>query len=151
MKIEFRKAKTADAEVLIDIYNAAFYCDYVRYGECPAYGRTVEMMKQSIINYPKFLIVCDSSPVGCVSCKETEKGTYEIGCLCVIPEFQGKGIGTSAMEFAKSYYQDWNRFTLVTPVDKSENVRFYTEKCGFDIQSVEMDGNVKVFRFILER
>ena len=151
MKIEFRKAKTADAEVLIDIYNAAFYSDYVRYGECPAYGRTVEMMKQSIINYPKFLISCDDKPVGCISCKALEKGIYEVGCLCVIPEFQGKRIGTATMEFAKSYYQDWNRFTLVTPVDKSENVRFYTEKCGFDIQSVEMDGNVKVFRFILER
>ena len=151
MKIEFRKAKAADAEVLIDIYNAAFYSDYVRYGECPAYGRTVETMKQSILNYPKFLISCNDKPVGCISCKETEKGTYEIGCLCVIPEFQGKGIGTSAMEFVKTQYPDWNRFTLVTPVDKSENVRFYTEKCGFDIQSVEMDGNVKVFRFILER
>lgn len=151
MEIEFRKAKTADAAVLIDIYNAAFYSDYVRYGECPAYGRTVETMKQSILNYPKFLISCNDKPVGCISCKETEKGTYEIGCLCVIPEFQGKGIGTSAMEFVKTQYPDWNRFTLITPVDKSENVRFYTEKCGFDIQSVEMDGNVKVFRFILER
>ena len=151
MKIEFRKAQTADAEVLIDIYNAAFYSDYVRYGECPAYGRTVEMMKQSILNYPKFLISCDDKPVGCISCKALEKGIYEVGCLCVIPEFQGKGIGTSTMEFVKTQYPDWNRFTLVTPVDKSENVRFYTEKCGFDIQSVEMDGNVKVFRFILER
>ena len=75
MEIEFRKAKTADAEVLIDIYNAAFYSDYVRYGECPAYGRTVEMMKQSILNYPKFLIVCDDKPVGCISCKALEKGS----------------------------------------------------------------------------
>ena len=39
----------------------------------------------------------------------------------------------------------------VFSVDKNENVKFYTEKCGFDIQSVEMDGNVKVYRFILER
>ena len=28
--------------------------------------------------------------------------------------------------------------------DKTENIRFYTEKCGFEIQSVEMDGNIKV-------
>lgn len=151
MNIEFRKADTADAEVLIDIYNASFYNDYIRYGECPAYGRTKEMMEQSIIDYPKFLILCNSKPVGCVSCKEVEDGIYEVGCLCVIPEFQGKGIGTSAMEFIKTQYGSWKKFTLVTPVDKSENVRFYTEKCGFDIQSVEMDGNVKVARFILER
>ena len=55
------------------------------------------------------------------------------------------------MEFAKSHYTGWKKFTLVTPADKSENVRFYTEKCGFDIRSVKMDGNVKVARFVLER
>ena len=151
MVIEFRKADMADAEQLIEIYNASFYSDYLTYGECSAYGKTAEMMKQSIINYSKFLIVCDGRPIGCISCKVLGKGIYEVGCLCVIPEFQGKGIGTAAMSFVKSYYRNWSSFTLVTPVDKNENVRFYTEKCGFDIQSVEMDGNVKVARFILKR
>ena len=95
MDIGFRKAEVADAELLVGIYDAAFYDDYVRYGECPAYGRTKEMMAQSILDYPKYLILCDGRPVGCVSCKETEPGTCEIGCLCVIPAFQGKGIGTA--------------------------------------------------------
>ena len=151
MNIEFRKANAADALLLIDIYNAAFYSDYLKYGECPAYGRTEEMMRQSIMDYPKFLILYDGRPVGCISCKAVEKGIYEIGCLCVVPEHQGKGIGTAAVEFAKTYYHDWNQFTLVTPADKTENIRFYTEKCGFDIRSVEMDGNVEVDRFVLER
>ena len=151
MKIEFRKAGISDAELLINIYNSSFYSDYIRYGECPAYGKTKEMMEQSIIDYSKFLIICDSRPVGCISCKETGSGIYEVGCLCVVPEYQGKGIGTAAMEFAKSYFRDWRRFTLVTPADKSENVRFYTEKCGFMTESVEMDGHVRVARFVLER
>ena len=91
MKIEFRKAERADASLLIDIYNSSFYDDHIRYGECPAYGRTEEMMEQSIIDYPKFLILYNGSPVGCISCKALERGVYEVGCLCVIPEFQGKG------------------------------------------------------------
>ena len=128
MKIEFRKADVADAELLIDIYNSSFYNDYIKYGECPAYGKTKEMMEQSIMDYPKFLIMYNSRPVGCVSCREAAKGIYEIGCLCVLPEYQGKGIGTAAMEFIKKYYDDWNKFTLITPMDKSENIRFYTEK-----------------------
>ena len=49
-----------------------------------------------------------------------------------------------------SHYKDWDKFTLITPSDKDENVKFYTEKCGFDIVSTEMDGNVKVVRFVLE-
>lgn len=151
MKLEYRQAALTDAELLIDIYNASFYSDYMKYGECPAYGKTKEVMEQSIIDYPKFLILCNGSPVGCISCKEKEKQVYEVGCLCVIPEFQGKGIGTRAIEFIKSFYEDWEKFTLITPIDKSENVKFYTEKCGFHIVSTERDGNVEVVRFVLER
>ena len=150
-KLGFRKAGKADAEALIEIYNSSFYDDYVRYGECPAYGRSREMMEQSIADYPKHLITYDGRPVGCISCREIGKGVYEVGCLCVIPDFQGKGIGTAAMKFAKTCYPDWNRFTLVTPADKKENVKFYTEKCGFSIRAFETDGNVKVARFLLER
>ena len=149
--VEFRKAESADAELLIDIYNASFFDDYIRYGECPAYGRTKEEMEQSIIDHPKFLILCDSEPVGCISCKEKEEGIYGIGCLCVIPEYQGRGIGTAALEYVKAYYKDWKEFTLITPVDKTQNIRFYSDKCGFKIRSTEMDGSVKVVRFVLER
>lgn len=42
-------------------------------------------------------------------------------------------------------------FTLITPVDKGENIRFYTEKCGFDIGGEGMDENVKVVRFVMQR
>lgn len=150
MKIEYRKASIADAELLIDIYNSSFYSDYVKYGECPAYGKTKAMMEKSIINYPKFIILCNSKPVGCISCQKVEVGIYEIGCLCVIPEFQGKGIGTQAIEFVRSHYEDWEKLTLITPEDKKENVKFYKEKCGFDIVSTEIDGNIKVARFVLE-
>ena len=151
MKIEFREAVVADAGLLIEIYNSAFYKDFIRYGECPAYGRSLEEMQLSILEFPKFVILCDDEPVGCISCKTVESGVYEIGCLCVKPDYQGKGIGTAAVAFAKSHYEDWKKFTLITPVDKEENVRFYTEKCGFTIAATEMDGSVKVVRFVLER
>ena len=80
-----------------------------------------------------------------------EVGIYEVGCLCVVPEFQGNGIGTQAIKFVTSLYDDWDKFTLITPIDKTENIKFYTEKCGFDIVSIEMDGNVKVARLVLEK
>ena len=51
MMIEYKKADTEDAELLINIYNSAFYSDYIKYGECPAYGKTKEMMEKSIIHY----------------------------------------------------------------------------------------------------
>jgi ribosomal protein S18 acetylase RimI-like enzyme len=83
-------------------------------------------MEESIRVFNKYIIMCDNMPVGCVSSKQMETAVYEVGNLCIIPEYQGKGIGTAAMEFIKTHYQDWKTITLVTPADKTENVRFYT-------------------------
>ena len=38
MTIEYRKAETEDAEMLVNIYNASFYRDHRRYGDCRGYG-----------------------------------------------------------------------------------------------------------------
>ena len=46
---------------------------------------------------------------------------------------------------------DWKQITLVTPSDKKQNLKFYTEKCGFDIGGRVMDGNVEVTKLIMER
>ncbi len=76
------------------------------------------MMEKSIADYPKFIILYDREPVGCVSCKKISAGIYEIGCLCVVPKFQGKGIGTHAVKYVTSLYKDAEKFTLITPIEK---------------------------------
>lgn len=122
MKIKYIDAKKEDAELLVNIYNASFYDDYIKYGECPGYGRTKERMEESIANFPKLIIYSDE-----------------------------KAIGTEAIKFMMDYYKDWSIFTLITPADNEGNINFYTKKCGFKIQGFEMDGNVKVVRFIMKR
>ena len=150
MILEYRKAVLEDTELLIGIYNAAYYDDYLRYGYCPGYGITKEGMEESIRTIPKYIIMCDNMPVGCISSKQIEIGVYEIANLCIIPEYQGKGIGTKAIEFIKTQLDDWKMLTLVTPLDKKQNVKFYTEKCGFRIESTERDGDVELARFVFE-
>ncbi len=151
MIISFKQAAMDDAGLLVDIYNASFLSDYQRFGTCPGYGKTIEMMEESLHSSTKQIILCDDKPVGCVSCHPVKPQEYEIGCLCVIPEYQGKGIGTRAIQFVQEYYDDWKRLTLVTPLYKRENVRFYTEKCGFQIVGTEKDGNTELARFSMER
>ena len=151
MVIKYRQATLEDADLLVNIYNAAFYEDYLRYGTCPGYGLTKGLMEESIRRHPKHIILCDNEPVGCVSYTKLDSEVYEVACLCVVPEFQGKGIGTSAIKFLKTILVNWKRLTLVTPINKTENVMFYTEKCGFQIVSTEMDDNVELARFIIER
>ena len=151
MILEYRKAVLEDTELLIGIYNAAYYDDYLRYGYCPGYGITKEGMEESIKTIPKYIIMCDNMPVGCISSKQIEIGVYEVANLCIIPEYQGKGIGTHAIRFLKTNLENWKILTLVTPLDKKQNVKFYTEKCGFRIESTEKDGNVELARFVIER
>lgn len=151
MSIKYRQAYTKDAALLIDIYNASFYDDYIRYGECPAYGRTRTEMEMSIANYPKIIISWGERNVGAISYKNTAAGEYYIGCLCVIPECQGIGIGTDAFHHLLSVCSDWKKIALVTPVDKKENIRFYTEKCGMSIGGTQTDGNVKLVQLYMKR
>lgn len=151
MQLKYIKANKKDADLLINIYNKSFYNDYIKYGECPGYGKTRESMEDSIEKYPKLIIYSKDLPVGAISVHNRGNGEYYLGCLCVIPQFQGKGIGTQAVKFMLDYYADWNKVTLKTPEDNEKNIAFYSNKCGFKIEGTELDGNVKVVNFLMER
>lgn len=151
MMLSYIKAEKKDAQLLINIYNTAFYSDYIKYGECPAYGQTINRIESHINDYPHFIMMHEDHPVGVISVVEKGVGEYYIGCLCVLPEYQGKGIGTQAFQHILNSYKDWKKITLITPADKEENLNFYTKRCGFRIDGTQMDGNVKVAHFILEQ
>ena len=72
--LEYRCADTSDAKLLVEIYNSAFYDDFIRYGQCQAYGRSEENMKNSILDYPKIIAYDQGKAVGVISYKEEEPG-----------------------------------------------------------------------------
>ena len=147
----YKCADISDADVLIEIYNSAFYDDYIRYGQCPAYGRTLENMEQSIRDYPKIIAYDGGKAVGVISYKPEGHGKYYIGCLAVLKEEQGRGIGSLLLKHFMSEHPDWNELTLVTPKDNERNIRFYTGRFGFEIVGEEVDGAVTVLLFRLRR
>lgn len=150
MNLTYQKAAKADADLLVELYNVSFYDDYMRYGECPGYGRTREEMERSIEKTEKYIIQNEDVSVGVLSFQGEGDGHYYLGCLCVIPAFQGKGIGTQAFQYMLSVCPDWRRITLVTPADKEQNIRFYTQKCGFRMGEKILDGKVEVVQFYWE-
>ena len=149
--LEYRCADTSDAKLLVEIYNSAFYDDFIRYGQCQAYGRSEENMQKSILDYPKIIAYDQGKAVGVISYKEEAPGKYYIGCLAVVKEEQGHGIGTLLMKHFMSEHPDWQELTLVTPKDNERNIRFYTKRFGFDIVGEEVDGTVTVLLFSLRR
>ena len=151
MDIQIKKATTEDAEVLVDIYNKAFYEDFVKYGECPGYGKSVNDMEKSINETSKYIAFVDKNPVGTISVLKKNDGLYYLGALCVIPEYQRQGIGHKLLEFFKEQNKDWKKIELVTPADKEKNINFYTKKCGFKIVSEELDRTIRVLHFSLDK
>ena len=135
----------------MEIYNSAFYDDFIRYGQCQAYGRSEENMQKSILDHPKIIAYDQGKAVGVISYKEEAPGKYYIGCLAVVKEEQGRGIGTLLMKHFMSEHPDWQELTLVTPKDNERNIRFYTKRFGFDIVGEEVDGTVTVLLFQLSR
>ena len=150
MDLKIKAATTEDAELLVDIYNKAFYEDFLKYGECPGYGKSVSDMEKSINETSKYIAYVGSAAVGAISVLKKDDGLYYLGALCVIPEYQRQGIGYKLFEFFKEQNKDWKKIELVTPADKEKNINFYTKKCGFNIDYEEMDGNVRVYHFSLE-
>lgn len=151
MDLEIKAATTEDAQLLVDIYNKAFYEDFVIYGQCPGYGKSVSDMIKSINETSKYIAYVGLAAVGAISFLKKDDGLYYLGALCVIPEYQRKGIGHKLLEFIKEQNKDWKKIELVTPADKEKNVSFYTKKCGFTIDGEEMDGSVRIYHFSLNK
>lgn len=151
MVVKIVRTKQQEAEQIVKIYDQAFYADYLRYGNCPGYGHSVEEMEQSIQKNLKYTIYADHKSVGVISATPKQDGEYHIGCLCIVPEYQHKGIGCRALELFKEAQKDWIRLTLETPADKVENVSFYTDKCGFQITGKFQEGKTTLYSFRLNR
>ena len=108
-------------------------------------------MRKLITDFQKIVIEYDDVPTGVLSVRNNGNNNYYIGCLCVVPVYQRKGIGSEAVKYAKNYYTDWKEFSLVTPLDKTQNIEFYVNKCGFVIDRIEIDGTVRVAHFVMKR
>lgn len=146
MELRFEKAEPNDAEELINIRNQCFYEDYVKYGECPGYNLSKDAMIEIILNRKLYNIICDNKIVGSISVKDNKDNTYYIGCLCIIPDYENKGIGQATLKFIENEFPDAKVWTLETPADKLRNHYFY-KKAGFKIVKEFVEGTVKLVEF----
>ena len=146
MKIEFTKATIDDVDKLIDVQNQSFYADFVKYGECPGYNRSKESMTNNVLNKITYKIICNHQIVGDIIIRDNHDSTYFLGGLCVIPDYENKGIGQEAMKFIESQFPNATSWTLETPADKIKNHYFY-KKAGYTIVKEYMAGSVKIVLF----
>ena len=150
MKIEFARATIDDVDALINVRNESFYEDYIKYGECPGYNNSKESITSTISNGIIYKIICNNKIVGNFSVRDNKDNSYHLGCLCVIPAYENKGIGQAAMKFIEGEFPKATTWTLETPADKERNHYFYI-KAGYTIVKEYMVGNVKIVLFEKKR
>ena len=143
MNIQFIAASIEDIFDLIEVQNEAFYTDYLIYGSSPEYKRSYESMRLEIEQNIVYKIIADGRIVGDVIVKRQGHGKYALGSLCVIPEFENKGVGKAAIEFVEDTIKDAQHWTTKTPADKRRNNCFYT-KVGYRMTKEYMEGNIRL-------
>ena len=123
----FRPAEEKDVPLLTNLYDRAFLEDFQRYGQCPGYGRSQEQMRDSLRRVPKQILLFGGVPVGVLSYERRYDGSVYLGCLCIVSEMQGRGLGTHAFAHMLEECPEAHRFELVTPADKAQNIAFIPE------------------------
>jgi len=140
MNIRFERADFEDIDILIEVQNQSFYADFVKYGTCPGYKKSRERMTKIISEHFVYKILCDDIVVGDVIVRNPAPTHYNLSCLCVVPEFENKGIGQSAMRFIEDTFAEARHWSLNTPADKARNHYFY-KKFGFKVtKEYDCDG-----------
>ena len=123
----FRPAEEKDVPLLTNLYDRAFLKDFQRYGQCPGYGRSQEQMRDSLRRVPKQILLFGGVPIGVLSYERRDDGSVYLGCLCIVSEMQGRGLGTHAFAHMLEECPEVHRFELVTPADKAQNIAFIPE------------------------
>ena len=123
----FRPAEEKDVPLLTNLYDRAFLEDFQRYGQCPGYGRSQEQMRDSLRRVPKQILLFGGVPLGVLSYERRDDGSVYLGCLCIVPEMQGRGLGTRAFAHMLEECPEVHRFELVTTADKVQNTAFISE------------------------
>ncbi len=133
MQITFGRAAPADVETLVKAQIAAFHHDSVLYpvelGGPPGYDsmeRTLANVQQSEYH----TIVCDGQIVGGIIAYDEGEGHVHLDLIYIVPEHQGFGIGSQAMQYLDQTYPHATRWTLDTPSWAVRNQHFY-EKFGY--------------------
>ncbi len=78
-----------------------------------------------------------------------DSGTCHIGRLMVLPEYQGKGIGTRMMEKIEAAFPNAEWFELFTGTRSAHNIRLY-KRLGYR-ECREMDISPKVRLVFMEK
>lgn len=93
---------------------------------------SVELIREKIdrANTTAYIFQLNNINVGWVRVTELEDKIYKNSALCVLPEYQNRGIAQEALKRIESYHSDARKWILSTILQEKGNCHLY-EKMGY--------------------
>lgn len=153
--IEFQRATLNDAESLTNIKITTFDDDSRRFfnrpfGGPPGYD-SIEAQRKLIRDHITYKILWDSKLIGGIVVTDMGDSHYELSNIYIIPEYQDKGIGQTAIKHIEKEFPDAKKWSLDTPSAATRNHYLY-EKIGY-VKTHEMllDKNTNLYLYFYEK
>jgi len=132
--IRFEKAALEDAQALTDVQVRTFDDDSRRFGGQASGGPpgydSVDWQIWAMRRGIYFKILDDDQIIGGIILFDMRNRHFNLGRIYLDPAYQGRGIGTQAIEFIEDRYPHVKKWTLDTPGWATRNQHFY-EKLGY--------------------
>lgn len=130
IEYNFRNITPEDYEYIYELKKNA-YKDYVimNWGAWDEEAQR-EYFKKFINTYKDttYIIQTEGKDIGFFNDAMLENGNYEIGNICIVPEYQGKGIGTKIL---KDVIEEHKEFNIEIQYFKQNPVGKLYERLGF--------------------
>lgn len=132
--LKIKQTSSDAAEIIHNLQKRSFdplLEKYQDYDMNPAM-ESVDVIRQKIDreNTTAYIFQLDDEFVGWVRVTELEGMVYKISALCVVPEYQNRGIAQEALKQIESYYPNAEKWVLNTILQEEGNCHLY-EKLGY--------------------
>jgi ribosomal protein S18 acetylase RimI-like enzyme len=129
--LPIENARIEDIPEIISLQRLAFRREAERAGDwgMPALTQTVE---QLVAEFPslKLFVIRENGVIIASGRAGFDAGTVHMGRLAVLPERQGRGLGTRLIKALEASFPNASRFEIFTSDVSPDNIRLY-ERMGY--------------------
>lgn len=134
-----RAVKKDELSVCLRVLQESYEASAVNFGmteeNCPYRGRTrlpLSVLEQELESSQMYVYVCEEKIVGFLSLQQ-EDGVLHLSDIALLPEEQGKGLGTKLMEFVHVQAKDAGCTSIrLGMVHDNLRLRSWYESFGFE-------------------
>ena len=134
MMLQLCPAAVADYPLLASIGHEAFHADKLAYGKGPEIYENPAFLLPILAREDDTLrkLMVGEETIGFVLTYSRTDTSRWVGCLCLLPAWQGKGYGSQALRLVEDAYPQAMQWGLDTPAASEQNVRFY-QRAGYQV------------------